>query len=176
MIIEGGDENRDPIRIRQAIEELLTTYQDYPLLLLVTCRDTVRSSLRSPTIKASMPERGDVSLGLYNDNEFKQAQKKYYARWNVHAELSIEAKKALRSPLLLSIFTEVNQDRLLKFVPTVVAKELWEKYLEKKIENIHEALEVKISQRAIRTGIEQLALQMLDCNNSSLSFFLIFRI
>jgi HEAT repeat protein len=170
VIVEGVDENRDLIGIRKAMKELLTAFQDYPLLLLITCRDTIWPFIQSSTLKGFITEGGVLPLSLYTDEEFEQARKKYFTHWNVHVELSVEAKNGLRSPLLLSIFAEVNQDCSFKFVSSVVAKDLWGKYLEKKIDAIHEALEMGKSKKAIRTAVEQIALRMLERNSPSLFY------
>ncbi len=169
VVVEGINENSDPTKIRKAIEQLLFACQDYPLLLLITCRDTIWPSIHSSAIEGFISEEGAVSLGLYTDEEFEQACRKYFPYWNVRVELSVEAKQSLRSPLLLSIFAEANQDRSFKFVPFVVAKDLWEKYLELKINAIHDTLERGKSKQAIRTAIEHTALRMLERNSSSLS-------
>lgn len=169
MVVDGINENSDPSKIRKAIEQLLVAYQDYPLLLLITCRDIIWPFIQSSTMEGFISEEGAVSLGLYNDKEFEQACNKYFTYWNVHVELSVEAKQCLRTPLLLSIFAEVNQDCSFKFLPTVVAKDLWGKYLSIKIDAIHEALERRLSKQAIRAAIEHIALRMLERKSPVLS-------
>ena len=169
VIVEGINENSDPTKIRKAIEQLLIVCQDYPLLLLITCRDTIWPFIQSSTMEGFISEGGAVPLGLYNDQEFEQACKKYFTHRNVRVELSVEAKQSLCSPLLLSIFAEVNRDCSFKFVPTVVAKDLWGKYLSIKIDAIHEALERRLSKQAIRAAIEHIALRMLERKSPALS-------
>ncbi len=176
VIVEGINENSNLMEMRNALEQVLIACQDYPLLLLITCRDAVWSLIQSTTLRkfaseeqGQYPENGVVHLGMYDDDEFEQARKKYFAQHNVGVTLSVEAAQSLRSPLLLSIFAEVNQNCPFKFVPTVVDKDLWDKYLETKIDAIHEAMGRNISKRAISGAIEHIALQMLKRNRLSLS-------
>ncbi|HEY6287443.1 MAG TPA: hypothetical protein VIX20_17375, partial [Ktedonobacteraceae bacterium] len=169
VVVEGINENRDPRRLSEAIEQMLIAYQEYPLLLLVTCRDTFWPLIQSPILNRFLPESSAVSLGLYSDEEFERACKTYFSHWKVNINLSVEAKGQLRSPLLLSIFAEVNYRCPFTFVPFVVAKDLWEKYLAVKVDAIHDALERGTSKQAIRTAIDQIALQMLERNSRTLS-------
>jgi HEAT repeat protein len=170
VIVEGVDENSDPMLMCEAIEQVLNACQDYPLLLLVTCRDAFWPQIQSPFLESFLRGNSPVRPGLYMDGEFEQACKKYFSQWKVEVELSVEAKESLRSPLLLSIFSEVNRGCSFKFVPSVVAKDLWEKYLEVKIDAIHDALKRRLSKQAIRTAVEDVALRMLERNSPALSF------
>jgi HEAT repeat protein len=170
VIVEGVDENSDPMLMCEAIEQVLDASQDYPLLLLVTCRDAFWPQIQSPFLESFLRGNGPVRLGLYTDEEFEQARKKYFSHWKVDVELSVEAKESLRSPLLLSIFSEVNQGCSFKFVPSVVAKDLWAKYLEVKIDAIHDALKRRLSKQAIHVAVEDVALRMLERTSPSLSF------
>lgn len=170
VIVEGVDENSDPMLMSEAIEQVLSACQDYPLLLLVTCRDACWPQIQSPFLESFLRRNSPVRSGLYTDGEFEQACKKYFSHWKVEVELSVEARESLRSPLLLSIFSEVNRGCSFKFVPIVVAKDLWAKYLEVKIDAIHDALKRRLSKQAIRIAVEDVALRMLERNSSSLSF------
>lgn len=170
VIIEGINENRDPRRMGEAIEQMLSAYQKYPLLLLVTCRDTFWPLIQSPILDRFLPEGGAVSLGLYTDEEFERACKTYFSHWKVNINLSVEAGEQLRSPLLLSIFAEVNHQCPFTFVPFVVAKDLWERYLAAKVDAIHDALEREKSKQAIRTAIEHIALRMLEWNSPTFPY------
>lgn len=179
VIVEGVNENSNLIGMRNTLEQVLNACPDYPLLLLITCRDAVWPLIQSTALRkfaseeqGQYTEHGVVPLGLYDDDEFEQARKNYFAKYNVGVTLSVEAAQSLHSPLLLSIFAEVNQNCSFKFVPTVVDKDLWNKYLETKIEATYEATGRNISKRAISGAIEQIALQMLKRNRPSLSLMI----
>jgi len=177
VIVEGINENSNLVRMRNALEQVLTACPDYSLLLLVTCRDAVWPLIQSATLRNSSSgeqeqntKPGVVHLGLYDDDEFEQARKRYFDKYHVGVTLSAEAAQSLRSPLLLSIFAQVNQQCPFKFVPAIVDHDLWGNYFETKIDVLYEAMGRNIRKRAISGAIEQIALQMLKRNRPSLSF------
>lgn len=176
VIVEGINENSDPAHIRKAMEQLLIACQDYSLLLLVTCRDVAWPLLQSSTLcnfasaeQRQYSENGVVRLGLYNDDEFARACKVYFAHYLVNVELTMEAAQRLRSPLLLTIFAQVNLYCPFKCVSEVVDKELWSTFVEAKIDAIYESMEKPIRKQAIRQALEHIAIRMFQRNTSSLA-------
>jgi len=172
VIIEGADENGEPANLRIAIEYLWSVCQNYPLLLLVTCRDAfwplVQSSLWK-NLSEKPPFGGNViPLGGYNDDEFRQACKQYFSKYNVNVQIGYEAGQRLRSPLLLSIFAEGNQNSSSRLILSIVDKDLWRKYLEVKLGAVYEAVERSIPKQVIQNVIESIALQMVRENTSTL--------
>src|SRR5258708_3453044 len=173
VILDGADENNEPTKLRNAIEYLWSVCHNYPFLLLVTCRDAFWPLIQSPLWK-ELPEnlprgRNIIPLGGYNDDEFRKACKCYFSKYNVQVQLGYEAGQHLRSPLLLSIFAEGNQNSSPKLVRSVVDKDLWRKYLAVKRDAVYEAMERHIPQQAIQEVIENLALLMVIENRSTLS-------
>jgi len=175
VIIDSINENSDPKRTRNALEQVLNVCRDYPLLILISCRDAMWPLIQSTSLREFLPKEqcqstvnGVLSLGAYNDQEFEQARQKYFTYHHVDVNLSVEAAQSLRSPLLLSIFAEVNHHSSFKFVSAAVDKELWDKYLETKIETVYEAMERHIRKGAISRAIEHIAQLMLEYNRPSL--------
>lgn len=173
VILDGVDENSEPTKLRTAIEYLWSVCQNYPFLLLVTCRDAFWSLIQSPLWRnlSEKPPHGSyvIPLGGYNDDEFRKACKCYFSKYNVQVQLGYEAGQRLRSPLLLSIFAEGNQNSSPKLVRSIVDKDLWRKYLAVKRDAVYEAMERHIPQQAIQEVIENLALLMVRENRSTLS-------
>jgi len=110
-----------------------------------------------------------IPLGGYNDDEFRQACKYYFSKYNVNVQLGYEAGQRLRSPLLLSIFAEGNQNSSSRLIRSIVDKDLWRKYLEIKLDAVYEAMERSVPKQAIQDVIENIALQMVRVNKSTLS-------
>jgi len=173
VILDGADENSEPTKLRIAIDYLCSAYHNYSLLLLVTCRDAFWPLIQSPSWKdlaEKSPHRSYViHLGGYNDDEFRQACKYYFSKYNVHVQLGYDAGQRLRSPLLLRIFTEGYQNSSPRLIHSIVDKDLWKKYLEIKIDAIYEAMERYVHRRAIQNVIETTALLMVGEDKSTLS-------
>ena len=173
VILDGADENSEPTKLRNAIEYLWSVCQNYPFLLLVTCRDAFWPLIQSPLWK-ELPKnsphgRNIIPLGGYNDDEFHGACKRYFSRYNVQIQLGYEAGQHLRSPLLLSIFAEVNQNCSPRLILSIADNDLWRKYLVLKRDAVYEALERGIPQQALQEVIENIALLMVRENRSTLS-------
>lgn len=175
IVIDGINENRDPRLMRDTLVNLLTECQDYPLLVLLTCRDAFWPMVNSMLEQFCPPDysqdmvNGALPLGKYDDDELQLAREKYFTLWNVAAMLSVEAAHHLRLPLLLRVFSEVYQNGPVQFVPAIVDKELWQKYWDTKIEAIREEMEQKLSARAIGKVIKDIAFRMLVLDNPQLS-------
>lgn len=173
VILDGADENSEPTKLRNAIEYLWSVCQNYPLLLLVTCRDAFWTLIQSPLWK-ELPEKSPqgryiIPLGGYNDDEFNEACELYFSRYNIQIQLGCEARQHLRSPLLLSIFAEVNQNSSPRLILSIADNDLWRKYLTLKREAVYEAVERGIPQQALQEVIENIALLMVRENRSTLS-------
>jgi HEAT repeat protein len=172
VIIEGADENGEPAKLRIAIEYLWSVCQNYPLLLLVTCRDAFWPLIQSSLWKiqsVKRPSEGYVlPLRGYNEDEFRQACKLYFEKYNVNVQLGYEAGQRLRSPLLLSIFAEGNQNSSSRLILSIADKDLWRKYLEVKLDAVYEAIERSVPMQVIQAVIESIALQMVRENRSAL--------
>jgi HEAT repeat protein len=173
VILDSADENSEPTKLRIAIDYLWSVCQNYPFLLLVTCRDAFWPLMQSSLWKnlSEKPPYGGyvIPLGGFNDDEFRQACKYYFSKYNVNVQLGYEAGQRLRSPLLLSIFAEGNQNSSSRLIHSIADKDLWRKYLEVKLDAIYEAMERSIPKHAIQDVIENIALLMVRENNSTLS-------
>lgn len=174
VILDGADENSEPTKLRIAMDHLWSECQNYPLLLLVTCRDAFWPLIQSSTWKNLSGERYHdryvIPIGKYNDDEFRQAVKYFFSKYNIHVQLGYEAEQRLRSPLLLRIFAESNQDSSYKLISSIADNDLWRKYLDIKLDAVYEAMERNISQRVIQNIVENIALLMVKENKSTLSF------
>ena len=138
---------------------------NYPLLLLVTCRDAFWPLIQSPLWK-ELPENSPhghyiTPLGGYNDDEFNEACERYFSKYNVQIQLGYEAGQRLRSPLLLSIFAEGNQNSSPRLILSIADNDLWKKYLAVKRDAVYEAIQRRIPQQAIQEVIENIALLMV---------------
>src|SRR6266571_2239729 len=146
---------------------------NYPLLLLVTCRDAFWPLIQSPLWK-ELPENSPhghyiTPLGGYNDDEFNEACERYFSKYNLQIQLGYEAGQRLRSPLLLSIFAEGNQNSSPRLILSIADNDLWKKYLAVKRDAVYEAMQRRIPQQAIQEVIENLALLMVRENRPTLS-------
>ena len=173
VILDGADENSEPTKLRNAIEYLWSVCQNYPLLLLMTCRDAFWTLIQSPLWK-ELPENSPqgryiIPLGGYNDDEFNEACERYFSRYNIQIQLGYEARQHLRSPLLLSIFAEVNQNCSPRLILSIADNDLWRKYLVLKRDAVYEAVERGIPQQALQEVIENIALLTVRENRSTLS-------
>ncbi len=173
VILDGADENSEPTKLRNAIEYLWSVCQNYPLLLLMTCRDAFWTLIQSPLWK-ELPEKSPqgryiIPLGGYNDDEFNEACERYFSRYNIQIQLGYEARQHLRSPLLLSIFAEVNQNSSPRLILSIADNDLWRKYLILKRDAVYEAVERGIPQQALQEVIENIALLTVRENRSTLS-------
>lgn len=173
VILDGADENNEPTKLRNAIECLWSVCHNYPFLLLVTCRDAFWPLIQSPLWK-ELPENSPhghyiTHLGGYNDDEFNEACERYFSKYNVQIQLGYEAGQHLRSPLLLSIFAEGNQNSSPRLILSIADNDLWKKYLVVKRDAVYEAMERRIPQQAIQEVIENLALLMVRENRPTLS-------
>jgi HEAT repeat protein len=176
VILDAIDANSDPRVLQNALKQLLTGYQNTPLLLLITCRDVVWPHFYDPLFRTfaykdqNQPFADVVFLlGLYNDDEFEQARDRYFRRWDIRAELGPRAELVLRSPLLLNIFSEAYAGRSLGYVPNVVDNELWNSYWENKMEVVARGMERSLDQEAISNALEMVAERMVANDRLQLS-------
>lgn len=173
VILDGVDENGEPTKLRIAIEYLWSACQNYPFLLVVTCRDAFWPLIQNPLWKnlSDNPPEGRyvIPLGGYNDDELKQATNLYFSRYNIHVQLGYEAAQRLRSPLLLRIFAEIYQNSPYKLIRSIADNDLWKKYLAVKLDAIREAMEINVPERDIQEIIESIALLMVKENKTALT-------
>jgi HEAT repeat protein len=177
VILDSIDKNRNPELLRANLVELLTGYRKHPLLVLVTCLDATWHLFRDPVLSHfASPIQSHVSqdiafpLGLYDEDEYRQAREQYFAKWNVNADLSVEASHVLRLPLLLRIFAEVFQNGPFCFVPSVVDRDLWSIYWERKIEDVYERMGRGLRKSTLEAIVELIAMRMLESDSFQLAF------
>lgn len=181
VILDEVDKNRSPELIRRALGTLLLAYREYPLLVLMTCRDAIWPHIQDPlwqefidrdlllnnhSIKS---EDGAVPLGLYDDEEYDVARERYFNHWNVEGSPGPKAVQVLRSPLLLRVFAEVSQNRKLGFIAEIAASNLWNQYKTLKIQEIYEGMHRRLRPEAIEAVIGQLALRFFERDSPVLS-------
>ncbi len=175
VILDATDANSEPRDLQNALKQLLTSYQNAPLLLLLTCRDAVWSHFYDPIFRSFtyrdewLPfSEAAFPLGLYDDDEFALARDRYFRRWDIRADLGPKAALALHSPLLLSIFAQVYAGHVLGYVPDIIDNDLWSKYWDHKLEAVARGMGRSLDQEAISDVLEALAERMVEYDRPQL--------
>lgn len=175
VILDATDANSEPRNLQNALKQLLTSYQEVPLLLLLTCRDVAWPQFNDPLFRSfaygdQVQSSADIAfpLGLYNDDEFEQARDRYFQHWEMRADLGPRAALALHSPLLLSIFAQVYAGHSLGYVSDIVDLDVWSKYWEHKVEAVARGIGRSLDQEAIRAVLEAIAERMVEYDRAHL--------
>jgi Domain of unknown function (DUF4062) len=136
IIIDGINENsRRPLLIR-LLRDLLPKLEERRIKLILTCRDLFWDVFRD-TLEPYL-FRGAVSLNEFTEAEWHRAIKAYFQRFNIECTLGKGAEKALRNPLLLRFFCEVNKGLHLGRVANLRLLSVFHLYVERAGLNISE--------------------------------------
>ncbi|MHB8573832.1 MAG: hypothetical protein ACYDCQ_00730 [Dehalococcoidia bacterium] len=176
VVIDGVNERADLVSFRQSLKELLFSYRDRALAVLVTCRDSMWWHLRDSLWRGLAyvpdgfdPEKCIIPLKPYSNEEFQNAAATYFRHFDVHAALGSDAANLLLSPLLLALFSEVHQSHALGFVPQVDEWQLWQRYLERRLQDVSDGIGRSLVAGAVEKVLEVIALHMLDADGPELS-------
>ncbi|MFZ5858382.1 MAG: restriction endonuclease [Chloroflexota bacterium] len=175
IFIDGISENNDIVVMRKALRELLLKFGDRKnLKFIFTCRDSLWSRFRYDLpeehiyrTKSQQSELGDknysrlgLSLGDWSNAEFENASKQYAEYFNIRFELSAETKSRCKYPLLFRLFCEIYRDRDLGFIRVLPLRNVFDMYLESKIQRLAGYFGLDVSPESIHKGILKIREEM----------------
>jgi hypothetical protein len=127
VILDATDANSEPRNLQNTLKHLLTSYQEVPLLLLLTCRDVAWPHFNDPLFRSfaygdQVQSSADIAfpLGLYDDAEFERARDRYFRHWGTRADLGQQAAHSLSTRHSCSVsLRRYTRDALWATYPTL---------------------------------------------------------
>jgi len=161
VIVDAINENADTKILKLSIQEIISHTSDRPVKFIFTCRDIYwHGFLRSKNDFWADCLFDEIALGEFSDEEFEEVLPKYCQHFQIHADLSDEAKRRLKHPLLLRFFCEAHKSdtgfRKLGKVSDIRLKPLFDIYWDKKIIGVREVIEHR-DEREVQDFIFSLA-------------------
>lgn len=139
IIIDGINENDNPVRFAQALKELLAKLEFKRIKLILTCRDILWESF-SKSLNGFLYSE-IIPINRYTDKEWKKAIGRYFKKYKVTCVPNAAAVHALKDPLLLRFFCEANQGKSLGHIADIKLAEIFNRY----INRINESIGKKIN-------------------------------
>lgn len=136
VVIDAINESPEPLHVlRDALEALLVRISNLPVKVILTCRIETWSlttegldricdqestqcliyGLGEVDIRQGSARLGGANsaLGSFGEDEFENAWREYSKLYRISGHPVLEAKEALRRPLIMSMFCKVNEGRQL---------------------------------------------------------------
>lgn len=145
VIIDGINENRNIEVLDVALAQFFHWVRGHRIKVLITCRDIYWNFFHPESWPAAVGSVLRRSLNEFTDEEYPVVLKRYFSYFRISCELRGEAYDACRHPLLLRFFCEAygtirgNPIKLGK-VHHIRLKELFDKYMQRKAEDIRLSL------------------------------------
>ena len=143
IMIDGINECYDSRSLNNSIGDLLVWAQTRKVRVTISCRDIYWKFFDSREwMESCVGLKGIGSLSEFSCDEYLAALPLYLRHYNISCRISAAAEDALSHPLMMRFFCEAfgdpSGDSVVELgdVKTIRLKELFDKYLEKKSEQI----------------------------------------
>lgn len=107
VLIDAVNENADPGKMVQALEDFAARSRGKRIRLVISCRD-ILWPVFALRLQPFLWDGAPIRLDEFSSPEWKRAADLYFERFSVRCDLGPEAERLLRSPLLLSLFCQSN--------------------------------------------------------------------
>jgi hypothetical protein len=173
ILIDGINENRRLSDLDEAVLHLLGWAREHRIKVVLTCRDIYAAFFQIRLWEDYLQETIRGSLNEFAATEYRQATELYLRYYNISCTLQEEAERACRHPLLLRFFCEAYGNIDGPTVSRGVVRdirltELFQVYVDRKIEQIREALGHRDT-RMIQRYLYSIALEMFNVSSGVLS-------